>query len=217
VIEMTTTDTKPTEANPGRSWLRETPLGTALVLAVTTMLVLAGVWLVQRGKDSSAQGAATAAEAAGGFTTALGEKPTGDPPKVGKPAPDIVTFSTEGEQVILSDLKGKPVWLVFGTSWCINCRSEAPDIEAVHQAYGDKVEVVGVYVGESVTTADEYATRLGLTFPQVGDLDERASAPYRVLGYPTHVFVDAEGNVSDIVMGTLTQRGAKDRLDPLLG
>jgi thiol-disulfide isomerase/thioredoxin len=73
-----------------------------------------------------------AAMSSGGAVTSvtLTGAATGDAPTVGKAAPDFLTMTTDGKPLRLSDLKGKPVWLTFGASWCQPCRAENPDIQA---------------------------------------------------------------------------------------
>jgi peroxiredoxin len=142
--------------------------------------------------------------------------PSGGGLKLNSPAPDFATLTTAGKEVSLSALSGKPVWLIFGATWCTDCRTEAKDIEAVHQAYGDKVEIIAVYSGEKVKTVDDYAGRMGLTFTQVADQDDEVTGLYRVNAFPTHVFVDAKGVVSGILMGPVSERAATEKLDPLV-
>lgn len=189
------------------SRLRDSRLGTVLVLAVTTVAILVGVWLVQGGwKD--ADGATSAVDLTGDVAAAA--------PAVGAVAPDFAATATDGAAIRLSALQGKPVWLVFGATWCSNCRAEAADIEAVHQAFGDQVTVVTVYVGEAAATVTDYAARLGLTSAQIADESTALGSLYRVLGIPTHYFIAADGTVAAIRVGGLSQQAATDELNDLV-
>lgn len=64
--------------------------------------------------------------------------------------------------------------------------------------------VLGVYLSEPAEQARDFAGRLGLTYPQVADPQTKIASAYRVMGVPTHVFVDAEGVVRAIHVGVLT-------------
>ncbi len=50
--------------------------------------------------------------------------------KVGDMAPDFTMRLPDGQNVRLSDLKGKVVMLQFTASWCSVCRKEMPHIES---------------------------------------------------------------------------------------
>jgi peroxiredoxin len=172
----------------------------ALVLAVTTGLILAGIWLVKGGQG---EGGVSAVELTGDVAAAA--------PAIGEAAPDFAATDVAGTPVRLSDLRGQKVWLVFGATWCSNCRAETADIEAVHEAAGD-VAVVAIYVGESSDTVTAYADRLALTYAQVADPSTDLGSLYRVLGLPTHYFIAPDGTVADIAIGGLSQQAATDRL-----
>lgn len=59
--------------------------------------------------------------------------------KVGSEAPDISGFTPEGEEITLSDFKGKYVFIDFWASWCAPCRREIPHLKEV-LAYSDNSE-----------------------------------------------------------------------------
>ena len=59
--------------------------------------------------------------------------------KVGTEAPDISGLTPEGEEVTLSDFKGKYVFIDFWASWCAPCRREIPHLKEV-LAYSDNSE-----------------------------------------------------------------------------
>jgi peroxiredoxin len=182
-----------------------------LIIAAVTLAVVAGAWAV--GADRSGGQPPTPTASASADAAADVE---GAAPEVGGTAPEFTTFSTTGEEITLSDLRGRPVWLVFGATWCSACRAEAPDVEAVHQQYGDRLSVVGISIGESISTVDDFATRAGLTFPQVADMYTDIASRYGILGQPTHVFVDAHGVIRSITMGALSVQAATGYIEPLL-
>ncbi len=195
---------------------RPSMVRTLLVITITLAVVVAGLWIVDlvRGGDTAAN--ANPSESAGAVSS-IDVKGKGPAPKVGNAAPSFTTFSTTGEAVSLEELKGKPVWLVFGATWCANCRTETPDVEAIKEKYGDDVEIVAVYIGESLTTVTDYSDRLKLSYTQVADESEDIGGQYRVMGLPTHYFVDADGKVQSIEVGTLSQAAASKKIDELAG
>jgi len=188
---------------------------TIVVLVITTVLVLAGVWLVQAPWKSDDTGPGSQ-NTDGSGVTSIDVGDSGKPaPAVGQLAADFTATTITGETIQLSDLRGKPVWLVFGATWCTNCRAEAPDVQSVSAALDGTAHVVSVYVGEPTSTVSSYAERLRLTYPQIADTTESLSSTYAVMGIPAHFFIDKDGRIAQIRVGTLTQQTATDILDSL--
>ena len=125
-------------------------------------------------------------------------------PVVGSVPPNFSGVLSDGTPVSLADYAGKPVWLTFGASWCPDCRTEAPDIEAIYQANKDQgLAVLGVFISESASDIAGYAERAGLTFPITVDENEAIAAAYRTMGVPTHFFIGADGIIREVRIGAL--------------
>jgi cytochrome c biogenesis protein CcmG/thiol:disulfide interchange protein DsbE len=135
--------------------------------------------------------------------TPAGQTP-GLPPAVGTMAPDFSATTVDGEDVSLSALRGRPVWLTFGGSWCADCRAEAPDLQATYAKFRDHgLAVLGVFYAEDADAVADYARRAGLTFPLVADPSARIAGRYRVRANPTHYFIDAAGVIREVRLGGL--------------
>jgi cytochrome c biogenesis protein CcmG/thiol:disulfide interchange protein DsbE len=187
----------PTVAKP-KTWqqrIRESRLGTLLVLAVTAAIVIGGAYLIER----------PTATAAGLQAIALSGPTDGAPPKIGTPAQDFTATTVDGKKVSLSGLKGHPVWLTFGASWCAACVAEAPDVQAASEKFKPKgVIVLAIFIREDSATVKDYANRVGLTYPKVADPDTRIASAYRVYGIPAHFFIDKSGILRSIKTGGLS-------------
>lgn len=125
---------------------------------------------------------------------------------VGSPGPDFVATGADGSPVRLSDLRGRPVWLSFFSTWCVNCRAEDPDIDRVvreQRDSGSDLAFLAVGVGETPSAIADYLRTAGLSYPWAADPQESASRRYAVLAFPTHVFLDREGVVRELRIGTL--------------
>ena len=144
--------------------------------------------------------------------------PQGPPPIVGQPRPDLTVTTLDGQTFKLSDLKGKVLWLTFGATWCQPCRAENPDIEATYEAWKDKgVVVIQMYMNEDAATVKDYTQRLGLTYLRVPDTTGQYSIEYRILGIPTHFFVDRDGVLRKLTVGTLNRAQMNQTLTELAG
>ena len=125
-------------------------------------------------------------------------------PAVGAQPPDFTGVTYDGKKVSLSDYAGKPVWLTFGASWCPDCRTEAPDVEAAYERYqAQGLVVLGVFISESASDVQGYAQRAGLTFPITVDENTIIAGTYRTLGIPTHFFIGADGRIREIRIGAM--------------
>lgn len=154
--------------------------------------------------------------AAGGVgltSVVLSGRASGPAPEVGKPAPDFTATTVEGEKVRLSGLRGRPLWLTFGASWCQPCRAENPDIQAAYESFRAKgLRVLAIYIQDEASTIRDYASRAGLTYPMVDDADTRIASSYRIVGIPSHFFIDSSGVLRAIRIGTLDPEGMEANL-----
>jgi peroxiredoxin len=145
------------------------------------------------------------AERADGLTSVtLPGDAGGVPPTVGKAAPVFLAATVDGKAVRLSDYKGRPVWLTFGASWCQPCRVENPDIQALSEEFADsELVVLAIFIAEDASTVKDYADRVGLTYRKVADPDARIASAYRIMGIPSHFFIDRSGVLRGLKIGSL--------------
>lgn len=125
-------------------------------------------------------------------------------PREGFPAPDFTLDLLGGGQVMLSELRGKPVIVNVWASWCGPCRAEMPAIEKVYQTYKELgLVVIGLNTTyqDSETDAAAFVKEFGLTFPIALDRDGGVSRRYLVTGLPSTFFIDRKGIVRSVVVG----------------
>ena len=120
--------------------------------------------------------------------------------KVGDLAPDFTLNYTDGNEFILSQLRGKVVMLQFTASWCGICRNEMPHIESdIWQRHKDNTDfvLVGVDREESKEVVEAYTKKLGTTYPML--LDDKgdvfASYAVRKSGITRNVLIDRDGRI----------------------
>ncbi len=121
----------------------------------------------------------------------------------GKPAPDFTLKNLAGEDVSLSDYRGKIVLVNFWATWCGYCDMEMPDMQRLDDENDDLV-VLAVDVMEDVETVENYIKEGGYNFDVVLDEDGSISKTYLVSGFPTSYFIDPEGVLLGGVPGMMT-------------
>ncbi len=127
-------------------------------------------------------------------------------PKVGDEAPDFVAISPEGNVVHLSDYRGQPVWLNFWGAWCPPCRAEMPDIQtAYEELHPQGLTLLAISLGDKPSEALNFAKLNGVTFDILLDPDRTLTSPtYPIYNFPTHIFIDENGIVQNIVLSEMS-------------
>src|SRR5262245_4574495 len=118
--------------------------------------------------------------------------------EVGKPAPAFTARAMGGDSVHLDRLTGQVVLLNIWATWCIPCRVEIPELQALHQEFSARgLRVLGVSVDESGADAEvtEFAKQFGMTYTILRDPDEKISTQFAIPGVPASFLIDRKGIV----------------------
>ena len=104
------------------------------------------------------------------------------------------------EEVMLSDLEGKPVVINYWAGLCPPCRAEMPEFQEFKDEYEGRVTLVGVDLGQFLGLgtrehAQKLLADLGVSYPAGFTHDGTVVESHRVLGLPTTIFVAADGTL----------------------
>jgi len=121
--------------------------------------------------------------------------------QVGDNAPDFTLSTLDGGQVTLSELKGKPVMLIFWTTGCGACIYQMPFLEAAYDEMGDEVEFINIDIMENSYTVQSLINYYDFSLPVALDSDGTVSEAYNVIYTPTNVVIDREGVIQYIRKG----------------
>ncbi len=136
--------------------------------------------------------------------------PGGDAPKFvtfgggAAPAFTLSELIDPSATLSLAKLRGRPVLVNFWASWCVDCRKEAPLLEAAYRRVGARVTFVGVDTNDTRAAALSFLHEFGVTYPSVYDPHGTAATAYGLFGLPTTVFVSPGGRILERNVGVLT-------------
>ena len=113
-----------------------------------------------------------------------------------KVAVEIKLKDVNGNEVRLSDFRGKIVFLNFWTTWCPTCRIEMPSMEKLHQKFKDKdFAMVAIDLQESASQVKAFFKEYKLTFTALLDSTGEVGTRFRINSIPTTLILDQKGQI----------------------
>lgn len=159
------------------------------LFAVSFLLAGLGGYQFISNESSSA-----AVEAAGDFK-----------PKAGYQAAIFELPDLKDESVTVGE-GGKLALVNFWASWCGPCELEAPDLQKLHEEYGEAMTLYGVNSTnyDKEREARKFVETHGFTFPILMDRDGTATSLYKVNSFPTSFLIDSDGVIRERINGVIT-------------
>lgn len=135
-------------------------------------------------------------------------------------APDFTVYDNNGNEVHLSDFKGKPVVINYWASWCSPCKAELPDFDELYNEFKDDVVFLMINATdgrrETKETADKLISEKGYSFDIYYDTKSNAAYEYGFAYLPTTVFIDKYGIIQYSQSGQITKSKLQKEIDELL-
>ena len=118
-----------------------------------------------------------------------------------KVAKDFYVYDEEGNEIKLSDFKGKkPVVVNIWASWCGPCQVEMPYFEEAIKKYGDEVEILMVNLTDNQRETKESALNFiknkGVEMSIVFDEKLSAANTFNVMGIPRTIFINVDSEIT---------------------
>ncbi len=179
--------TLPKRASSQRRGISKRELITSAAGAFLGVLIIGLVWF-------------TVSRQNGAALPAVGE--------LNRPAPDLALPTLDGAGVRLADLRGKVVLVNFWGTWCEPCKEETPALQAAYQQFqSEGLVIVGINLRRQETSDDavrEFVQQYGVTYPIALDIDGEAARLFQISPIPVSYFIDPEGTIRYVRIGTLT-------------
>lgn len=116
------------------------------------------------------------------------------PQAVGGKARDFALKDLSGRSFMLSEQRGKPVLIIFSTTWCPTCRTEIPLYKYFHNTYaGRGLMVVNIDIREPADKVSRFADNHQLPYRVLLDETGLVAEAYQIVGVPTLVLIDRDG------------------------
>ncbi len=120
-------------------------------------------------------------------------------PKIGGEAPPFTLKDTSGNEIRLTDFRGKTIVLIFWASWCGPCRRELPEIRKAAEEYKDEnLEFIAVSLDENKEAWLNASQKDEVKWINLSDLKgwtNEAALIYGVASIPEHFLISPEGKI----------------------
>jgi len=169
-----------------------------LIIAAAAVLVIAlGYFFMNNTSSAGVSQAQAAPQAQAGSSqqAPVNENPT---------APDFTLKNLDGEDVTLSSLKGKLIFVNFWATWCGPCRQEIPSFISLVDKYGkDGFTVLGIALDpREFEKVPGFANDMGINYPILYDNIGVSELYGGIRSIPTTFVIDREGKVLGQIVGS---------------
>ena len=132
------------------------------------------------------------------------------------------SFKTfDGKTVNLSDYKGKKVYIKVWASWCPTCLAGLPEVDSLAANHSEDTVILSVVapgVNREKKAEDFKEWFSGLDYKNLPVLMAETPDFFKqvgVIGYPTSVFINANGELVQVHPGHLANEDIQKQLDKM--
>ena len=132
-------------------------------------------------------------------------------------APDFALDRLEGQQLRLSELRGRVVMLNFWATWCGPCRAEIPELNAMQKDMKDQgLTIIGVSWDDTVEGVREFQQELPQDYTVLMNGEGVQSLFGGIPSLPTTYIIDREGRIRQKIIGARGRTVFEAAIKPLL-
>jgi peroxiredoxin len=141
-----------------------------------------------------------------------------DPRRAGEEfAPNFRITTVQGEDLSLKQFAGKIVVLDFWATWCPPCRESVPELRDLTQKYDPaKLVLISVSADDDADAWRNFISDNKMTWPQYRDADKRLINAFTVRAYPTYLVIDADGVITQRIVGVDPKQSVVKQLIAIL-
>jgi thiol-disulfide isomerase/thioredoxin len=130
-----------------------------------------------------------------------------DAPSLPATVDALPDMDVDGYAVLLRELEGTPAVVNFWATWCDPCLREMPRLADAADRARDTIQFVGVDIADAREPARTFLRDLGITYPNVFDVEGAIRTSVGGVGQPVTAFYAADGELVRVVSGEV---GADD-------
>lgn len=120
----------------------------------------------------------------------------------GKPAPDIMGLTIDGKKLLLTDFRGKVVYIDVWATWCAPCKEEMPLSIKLQNRFSKNDPIVFLYVSvdqkhdawKKMVTANKEWVGTHIIEPKESDVPSIMTS-YKIWGIPRYILIDKKGKI----------------------
>lgn len=136
---------------------------------------------------------------------------------INRPAPNFTVTTLDGNQLTMSDLRGKTVVLNNWASWCIPCQKESAELNRAYTQYqGRNVAFIGIAFNDDTGPMRDFVSKYGVPYPVALDTEGKISIDLGITGVPETYIVTPDGQMTQKWVGPITAKQLTTLLAPVV-
>jgi thiol-disulfide isomerase/thioredoxin len=123
-------------------------------------------------------------------------------PQESIPAPNFSLRTLDGQEITLSELKGKVVLLDFWATWCGPCKDSIPYLAQLYNINREKgIELIGMNVDKGdIGIVRHFVKSMDIPYPII-ITPEDVARNFGVSALPTTILIDKKGKIRGKIVG----------------